>query len=98
MSSVFEPDRLLALPPRVTVATHGPRDVILYALGVGVGIDDATGPQTLRHAYERDLAVPCGEGVIYVNLTGLVADFKGDVKVGVKGRVKRVLWEEVLIQ
>ena len=47
---------------------------------------------------ERDLAVTCGEGVIYLNLTGLVADFKGDVKVGVKGRVKRVLWEEVLIQ
>jgi acyl dehydratase len=57
MSSVFDPARLLALPPRVTVATHAERDVILYALGVGVGIDDPTGERTLRYAYERDLAV-----------------------------------------
>lgn len=57
MKSVFDPDRLLAQPPRETVAAHGPRDVILYALGVGVGIEGPTQPETLRFAYEKELAV-----------------------------------------
>jgi acyl dehydratase len=51
----FEPDRLLALPPRETVATHDARDVMLYALAVGAAIDDPTG--NLRFTYERDLRV-----------------------------------------
>ena len=57
MTSVFDPARLLALPPRITLASHNERDVILYALGVGVGIDSPTSASTLRHAYERDLRV-----------------------------------------
>lgn len=57
MSSVFDPDRLLAQAPRETVAAHGPRDVILYALGVGVGIEGPTQPETLRFAYENELVV-----------------------------------------
>lgn len=47
---------------------------------------------------ERDLAVSSASGSIYVDVSKLAAEFRGEVKVGVMGRVKRVLWEEVLIQ
>lgn len=57
MSSAFDPARLLAQPPRETVARHTSRDVVLYALGVGVGIDAPTSADTLKFTYERDLAV-----------------------------------------
>jgi len=55
--STFDPSVLLSQPARETVAEHGPRDVILYALGVGVGIDAPAEAQTLRFTYEQDLAV-----------------------------------------
>lgn len=45
------------MAPRETVARHDQRDVILYALGVGVGNDDPVGAEALRFAYEHDLAV-----------------------------------------
>lgn len=57
MTSAFNPDHLLALPPRETTARHATRDVLLYALGVGVGIDAPTDPETLRFAYEPNVAV-----------------------------------------
>jgi len=47
---------------------------------------------------ERDLAVSSSAGIVYVNVTGLVPEFKGDVQVGVKGRVKRILLAELLTQ
>lgn len=53
----FDPKRLVAMPPRETRARHDARDVMLYALGVGVGQGEATAPHTLRLAYERDLTV-----------------------------------------
>jgi len=55
--SVFDPATLLAQPARETVTDHTPHDVVLYALGVGVGIESATSPEALRFAYERDIAV-----------------------------------------
>ena len=53
----FDPDRLLALPPRETISRHGPRDVMLYALGVGSSIEDPLAPETLKFCYERGLSV-----------------------------------------
>jgi acyl dehydratase len=53
----FDPAQLLRLPPRDTIATHTERDVMLYALGVGVGVDARTGAEALRFAYEAELAV-----------------------------------------
>ncbi len=47
---------------------------------------------------ERDLELTCSRGSVFVDVSGLKEDFVGEVKVGVKGYVKRVLWEEVLIQ
>ncbi len=51
----FDPGTLLTLPPRVTRQLYTKRDTILYALGVGAGIDNPTDPSALRYVYERDL-------------------------------------------
>jgi acyl dehydratase len=56
-ATAFDPQRLVALPPRETRVRHDARDVILYALGVGVGQGEASAAHTLRLAYEPDLAV-----------------------------------------
>ena len=53
----FDPARLLAMPPRETTAAHDARDVMLYALGVGVGSDEPGGDEALSFAYEPRLAV-----------------------------------------
>lgn len=53
----FDPEKVLKLPPIETVSQHGVRDVILYALGVGVGMEGATSAETLRFAYEEDIHV-----------------------------------------
>ncbi|MDR5781397.1 MaoC/PaaZ C-terminal domain-containing protein [Caballeronia sp. LZ065] len=57
MNAAFEPARIVAAPPRETVATHDVRDVMLYALGIGVGSDAATSAATLRYVYEDRLQV-----------------------------------------
>lgn len=53
----FDASALLAMPPRETVARHTERDVMLYALGVGVGAEYPTSAEALGLAYERDLMV-----------------------------------------
>jgi len=40
------------------------RDVMLYALGIGVGADDPTSPDTLKFTYEKDLNVVPTFGVV----------------------------------
>lgn len=55
--SSFDPTQLLAQPSCETTARYAARDVILYALGVGVGIDAPTDADTLKFAYEKDLTV-----------------------------------------
>ena len=53
---MLDPEKLLGaeLAPRKT--SWVPRDVILYALGLGVGAD-GIGPRELRRLYEKDLEV-----------------------------------------
>src|SRR3546814_20782664 len=46
----FDPERLLKEPPIETIAEHNLRDVILYALGVGVGVETATRMDTIAFA------------------------------------------------
>lgn len=53
--TAFDPAGLVGLPPRETRARHERRDTLLYALGVGVGQDDALSPFTLRHVSEASL-------------------------------------------
>ncbi len=61
-----------------------------------IALDD--GEPVSFEGSERDLAVASGAGTVFVDISGLKPEFVGEVKVGVKGCVKRVLWEEVLIQ
>jgi hypothetical protein len=61
-----------------------------------IALDDGA-PVTFK-GDERDLAVGAEGSVVYLDVTALEPEFRGDVKVGVKGLVKRVLWDEVLIQ
>ena len=50
-------DRLMKLPALETRGTYDRRDVILYALGLGVGAEDPTAEASLRYTYESDLRV-----------------------------------------
>jgi hypothetical protein len=48
---------------------------------------------------EENLEVPCGDGTsIWIDVTSLEPTFQGDLNVGVMGRTRRVLWNEVLLQ
>src|SRR3546814_8311733 len=51
------PERLLKELSIESIAQHNLRDVRLYALGVGVGVEAATSMDTLRFAYEQDIQV-----------------------------------------
>ena len=53
----FEPKRLLCMQPLETIQEYDVRDVILYALGIGVGVTSAIAPETLRFAYEDNIEV-----------------------------------------
>lgn len=50
--------RLMSMPPLEIRGCYSRRDVILYALGVGIGSsDDATSPSALRYTYEPELQI-----------------------------------------
>lgn len=67
------------------------------AVGHTLQLDD--GPVVEFFGDETDLLVPDAQGLgLYVDVTGLVEDFAGELKVGVKGRARRILWNEILIQ
>src|SRR5277367_4042259 len=51
----FDPQVLLSRPRQVTRQTYTRRDTILYALGVGAGIENAIDPAELRFVYEKAL-------------------------------------------
>jgi acyl dehydratase len=54
-ATAFDPQALIARPARVTHQDYTRLDTILYALGVGAGLEDPTDPAELRFLYERDL-------------------------------------------
>lgn len=62
-----------------------------------LSVDD--GPETTFQGGERDLEVPCGDGTsIWVDVSKAESEFVGELKIGIKGRTRRVLWNEVLLQ
>lgn len=95
-----DPDPLSGLAPGSTMSTFRGlfEDHVLKidAVAKTIALDDGA-PVTFK-GDERDLAVGAEGSVLYLDVTRLEAEFRGDVKVGVKGLVKRVLWDEVLIQ
>jgi acyl dehydratase len=48
-------DRLMSMPPMETRHVFGVKDTILYALGVGAGLDAPTDPGELQFVYEEGL-------------------------------------------
>ena len=62
-----------------------------------VQVDD--GPVIGFDGGETDLAVTtAAETVVYLDVSRLKEDFQGEIKLGVMGHVRRILWNEVLIQ
>jgi flagellar basal body-associated protein FliL len=62
-----------------------------------VQLDD--GPVMSFEGTETDLELQTAGGlVLYLDVTALQPEFTGDVRAGVMGRVRRILWNEVLIQ
>jgi flagellar basal body-associated protein FliL len=62
-----------------------------------VQVDD--GPVMKFNGDETDLEVLTGDDlVLYLDVSELTEEFVGAVSIGVMGRVRRVLWNEVLIQ
>lgn len=60
-------------------------------------LDD--GPVIGFEGHETDLSVPdADDRVLFLDVTGVREGFQGEVRVGVMGRVRRILWNEVLIQ
>jgi hypothetical protein len=51
----LDPYRLMSLPPWEVRHAYSKRDTMLYALGIGVGGDDALDPEELRYVYEEGL-------------------------------------------
>ncbi|MGZ8300239.1 MAG: 3-alpha,7-alpha,12-alpha-trihydroxy-5-beta-cholest-24-enoyl-CoA hydratase, partial [Rhodoplanes sp.] len=47
-------DRIMAYRPADIAVNYGPRDCILYALGIGLGMDPLD-PGQLKFVYERGL-------------------------------------------
>lgn len=48
---------------------------------------------------ERDLAITAEDGTfVYLNVTTLKPEFQGEIPVGVKGRIRSVLVDEILLQ
>lgn len=54
---MFDPDFLLSMPPLHVRHAVTPRDIILYALGVGVGVEAPTDPGELQYLLEDRLKV-----------------------------------------
>ena len=72
---------------------------VLHVDGVAHTLQIDSGPLTPFSGDETDLPVAADGGLaLYVDVSGLKPGFKGDLPVGVKGRLRRVLWNEVLIQ
>jgi len=72
---------------------------VLHVDGVAHTLRLDSGPLTPFSGDETDLPVAAEDGLaLFVDVTGLKRGFQGDIPVGVKGRLRRVLWNEVLIQ
>jgi flagellar basal body-associated protein FliL len=76
---------------------YGEHVLEVDAAAGSVRIDD--GPVTEWEGHETDLEVTTAAGeTLYLDVSRVEEGFQGRVPIGVKGRARRVLWSEVLIQ
>ena len=62
-----------------------------------VQVDD--GPVIGYEGDESSLEVPTVDELkLYLDVTGIDPEFQGEIKLGVMGRVRRILWNQVLLQ
>lgn len=76
---------------------HSEHSLRVDALKKLVSLD--SGAEVRFKGDEQDLEVPCGDGTsLWLDVRELDPAFQGEVHVGVMGRTRRVLWNEVLLQ
>jgi len=76
---------------------YGEHVLLVDADARTVSIDD--GPVVEWQDDPTDLEITTGGGeTLYLDVSRVVEGFQGEVVIGVKGRARRVLWSEVLIQ
>lgn len=100
-SSPGEPDAASGLAPGATPSSfcglYEEHALTLDPIAKSIQLD--AGEALPYRGDERDLALTAPDGsLLYVDVTRLKPDFAGTLKVGVKGRTRRVLWNEILIQ
>jgi hypothetical protein len=70
--------------------------VKLDAVAKKISIDD--GPEVTFEGHETELEVPTAGGeLLYFDVSGVDPEFQGELQIGVKGRIRRILWDNVLI-
>src|ERR1700722_19788281 len=91
-------ERIMAYRPADTSVAYGPRDCIIYALGIGIGMDPMDWGQ-LKFVYEKELtAFPSMAVVLGRHGPLLRPEFGGDQKMMVAAALKVVLHEPLAIE
>ncbi len=86
-------ERIMAYRPADQTVSYGPRDCIIYALGIGIGIDPMDQGQ-LKFVYEKNLTAFPTLAAVLGRLTGLnVPEFGIDPRMTVAAALKVVLHE-----
>lgn len=97
------PDELSGLAPGLSshVGTFRPvfGEHVLKVDAIARTLRLGDGPEVTWTEGQNDVRVESELGqTLFVDTSRAVPEFKGDVPVGVRGRIRRLLWNEVLIQ
>jgi hypothetical protein len=97
------PDEVSGLAPGLSshLATYRPvfGEQVLHVDAVARTLRLGEGTAVTWNESDNDVRVENELGqTLYVDTSRAVPDFKGDVPIGVRGRIRRLLWNEVLIQ
>lgn len=101
--SATDPDAASGLVPGESMAKSTFRGLleehVLHVDAVQKKLRADDGAEITFTGEEQDLQVPCGTDMfLWIDMTGLKPEFVGEVKFGIRGRTRRVLWNEVLLQ
>jgi len=97
------PDKVSGLAPGLSnhLGTYRPvfGEQVLHVDAIARTLRLGDGPTVTWTAGQNDVQVANELGqTLYVDTSHVTPDFKGDVPLGVRGRIRRLLWNEVLIQ